>query len=569
MSDPYIIQYRDAIERGWIEIKGEKKRLVVGWKIKKVIDVLCSYLDDPRFIFEPKDCYKRFKFMESFCLQGYAPYYNKPIELMLWQKAFFEAIYSFREKTTGHLLINEALLEVGRKNGKSTMIAADMNANLFVADGGRQYIICSNDEKQCNLIFNETKHMRQRLDVKNEITNDNLVEIKNNAKNIKITKMSSKTQNKDGRNCIGAVVDEIHDMKDDEIVEAVKRSMSTHDERLLVMVSTNGFINDGFMDKQLKFANAWLSGELEDSIAIHYLPFLYECDDPVEDVWGDQENWQKANPSLIYGVKKYQFLQESILKAQLDKQSSIHMRTKDFNIKVGNSEQWVESSLYDYECEPFTLEDYRGQYCIGAVDLSDTGDITVSAICFYNKETNEKKVVMQFFIPEAKLKKKTEDFGAKYDEWTQMINPQTKEPYILVCKGNRINQKDVADWFQRLRDRYQIETFLIGYDKWNGALFEHWCSKKNGYGFELEIIRQGKYLSFPMKMVERDLSDRLINYGDNPVLKWCFSNTAAKVDGDSIQPVKMDGLYYRKIDGVVTLIMLYATFDKSEFFIGG
>ena len=101
MNKPYIVQYRDAIERGWIDINGEQIRLVVGWKIKKVIDILCSYLDDPRFIFEPKDCYKRFKFMEAFCLQGYAPYYNQPIKLMLWQKAFFEAIYSFRERATG------------------------------------------------------------------------------------------------------------------------------------------------------------------------------------------------------------------------------------------------------------------------------------------------------------------------------------------------------------------------------------------------------------------------------------------------------------------------------------
>ena len=48
-----------------------------------------------------------------------------------------------------------------------------------------------------------------------------------------------------------------------------------------------------------------------------------------------------------------------------------------------------------------------------------------------------------------------------------------------------------------------------------------------------------------------------------------FSNTSAKIVGDSIQPEKMDGLYSRKIDGVVTLIMLYATLDKSEYYLGG
>ena len=127
---PYIIQYKEAIERGWIEIEGVRTRLVVGWKIKKVIDILCSYFDDERFYFDPTYCYKKIKFMETLCLQGKAPFYNAPLKLMLWEKAFMEAIYSFREKATGHLLINEALLEVARKNGKTTFIAGDCNADL-------------------------------------------------------------------------------------------------------------------------------------------------------------------------------------------------------------------------------------------------------------------------------------------------------------------------------------------------------------------------------------------------------------------------------------------------------
>ena len=560
---PYIVQYKEAIERGWIDIEGEQKRLVVGWKIKKVIDILCGYLDDPRFIFEPTECYKRFKFMETLCLQGYAPYYNKPIKLMLWQKAFFEAIYSFKEKATGIRLINEALLEVGRKNGKSTMVAADMTTNLFLSKGCN-YIIGSNNDVQARLIFDETKHMRSRLDTKNEVTSDNLVQIRNDKNNVKIFRLSSQSRSKDGFNSIGAVLDEVHDMKDDDLAEAIKRSMSTHDEHLFIMVSTNGFINDGFFDKQLRYANAFLNEEIDNP---HFLPFLFEQDSE-EEVWsGDREIWQKANPSLIYGVKKYQFLEESILKAQLDRESRIHCLTKDYNIKVGNSAQWLESSTYDYEQEEWTLNDFKGQLGICATDLSDTGDLTTASVLFMKPEDNTKYVVLQFFIPETKLKDK--DNGARYLEWSRMINHQTGEPYVIVCKGNRINQKDVADWYQRLRDRYQIEPYTIGYDKWHSDMFLHWCDKKTGYGFRTEMILQGKYLSFPMKMVERDLTDRLINYGGNPVLKYCFSNCSAKIVGDSIQPEKMDGLYSRKIDGVVTLIMLYATLDKSEFYIGG
>lgn len=72
-------------------------------------------------------------------------------------------------------------------------------------------------------------------------------------------------------------------------------------------------------------------------------------------------------------------------------------------------------------------------------------------------------------------------------------------------------------------------------------------------------------MSFPMKMVERDLNARLINYGNNPVMKHCFGNISAKIINDSmIMPEKIGGQYSRKIDAVVALIILYATLEKNE-----
>lgn len=557
---PYIVQYADAIKRGYVEINGHRVKLVVGSKIKKAINKLMAYFDDPTIEFNPAQCYKGFEFMETLCLQGQAPYYNQPLKLMLWQKAFYEAIYSFYDKQTGFRLINEALLEVGRKNGKSTMIAGDVNKDLFIGEGGVNYCCCSNDDRQAKLIWSEVAGMRKRLDIKDEITSNNLVEIKNDQKNIKVLRLSSKTQNKDGFNFIKAYQDEAHDCKDDEIVEAVQRAMSTHDEHLFITVSTNGFLNDMYFDKKLKYANSWLDDEIEDK---HYLAFLFEQDDEAE-VWaGDCELWQKANPSLIYGVKKYSFIEQSIKKAQIDKESRMHLLTKDFNIKCSNSKAWLTLEEYDYPQEEFTLNDFKNSVALGAVDLSDCGDLTVCEVLFMKPNSNVKYVVCQFFIPESKLEDK--DNGAKYKEWANTINPQTGQPYITVIKGNKINQKAVADWFQMLRDIYNIETIMIGYDPWHSDVFLMWLDKKTGYGFNsMKIYQNSKLMSYPMKTVERDLQAKNINYGNNPVMKYCFNNMSAKIVGDLIMPEKIDGQYSRKIDGVVALIILYATLEKNE-----
>ena len=560
VTNSYIYKYNEAINKGVIEIDGQEVKLFVGSKIKKVMRKLMSYFNDDRIIFNPTECYKRFKFQETLCMQGKAPYYNKPLTLMLWQKAYYEAIYSFYDKKTGLLLINEAFLEVGRKNGKSTMVAADVLTDLFIGEGGIDICCCSNDDRQAKLIWSEVAGMRARLDAKDEITCHTITEIRNKIKNIKVLRLSSKTQNKDGFNFKKAKQDEAHDCKNDDIAEAVLRSMSTHDWYLYETVSTNGFLNDMYYDKKLKYANEWLNDEIDD---IHFLAFLFEMDDEAE-CWGDIELLQKANPSLPYGVKKYDFLQKSRQKALIDKESRMHFLTKDCNIKCSNSKQWLTLEEYDYKQEPFTLDDFKGCVALGSVDLSDCGDLTVAEALFMRRGDNIKYIVPQFFIPESKLLQKDE-YGSKYSEWANTINPVTGMPYVTVVKGNKINQKHVADWYQSLRDKYGIETIMIGYDRWHSDVFLQWCDKKTGYGFNtMKIDQNSKLMSFPMKTVERDLGARLINYCNNPVMKYCFNNTSSKIVNDLIMPEKINGQYSRKIDGVVALIILYATLEKNE-----
>lgn len=560
-KNSYINQYNEAIKKGFIEINGQQHRLVVGSKIKKALKILMSYFDNPAIEFNPTECYKRFKFEETLCLQGQAPYYNHPIQLMLWQKAFYEAVYSFYDKATGKLLITEAFLEVARKNGKSTMVAGDFNTDLFIGQGGVNYCVCSNDDRQAKLIWQEVAGMRQRLDQKNEVTSQNLTEIRNDAKNIKVFRLSSKSKNTDGFNLVKACLDEAHDAKNADLANAAKRAMSTHDERLFITVSTNGFLNNMYYDKQLEQANAWLDGDLDNP---RYLAFLFEMDDENEVFSGDRDLWQKANPSLIYGVKKWSFIEDNMLKAQIDKEERMHLLTKDFNVKVSNSKAWLMLEEYDYEQQQFKLSDFSKCIALGAVDLSDCGDLTVAELMLMRKGDPTKYIVPQFFIPSSKLEN-DKDNGAKYKEWSETINPVTGEPYVTVIKGNKINQKHVADWYQALRDKYQIETMCIGFDPWHSDVFLMWTDKKTGYGFDtMKIYQNSKLMSYPMKTLERDLSAKLVNYANNPVLKYCFGNTAAEIKNDLIMPCKIDGQYSRKIDGVVALIILYATLEKNE-----
>ena len=563
IKNSYLYQYNEAIKRGWVEIDGERVRLVVGSKIKKVMSKLMGYFEDERLYFDPTECYKRFKFQEKLCLQGKKPYYNVPIKLMLWQKAIMEAVYSFKLRETGRRAINRCLIEVGRKNGKSTWMAGDINTDVFIGEGGVRICCASNEDKTAKFIWDEVKGMRTRLDLKNELTSYNRTEIRNDKKDIAVVRMSGRSVN-DGDNFYKVYQDEGWDCKTEELPEACERSASTNDDYLYFIVSTNGPLNDLWFDKQLAYAYAWLNDEIDD---LNYVAFLYEQDDEAEIDSADRDLWQKANPSLIYGVKKWSFIEKSKKKAEVDKESRLHLLCKDFNIKVSNARAWMEYREYTYEQKPFTLQEFIGAICIGGVDISDRGDLTVATALFMRKGDATKYVVTQPFIPESKLTDK--DNGAKYQEWAKTINPVTGMPYVIVVKGNNIDTKAVVDWYQSLRKKYGINPLSIGYDPWNADTFLVWCDRQTGMDFKTTQIYQNiKGMSYPMKTVERDIQRKLINFANNPVMEYCFGNISAVLKSQNgkeyIMAEKIDGKYERKIDCVISMIIAYATLIKNE-----
>jgi phage terminase large subunit-like protein len=83
------------------------------------------------------------------------------------------------------------------------------------------------------------------------------------------------------------------------------------------------------------------------------------------------------------------------------------------------------------------------------------------------------------------------------------------------------------------------------------------------YGFDTEMISQGRALSNAIKLVEAELKSRVINYRANAVDKWCLLNCCCEVDNiGNIQPVKTRTQKSKRIDGAVTLIMLLEMYRR-------
>ena len=542
----YLEEYWDLIKR---------KEIVVGHWIRAEVRNLIEDLD--LYEYDTEEAHKRIRFMESMCLQSKQPYYMKPLELMPWQKAFWEAVYSFR--MDGRRRFTEGLLEIARKNGKSTMLAADAMYDLFVGEGGTDICCASNDDKQCRIIFDEIKGMRSRLDPKKLITGQNLTQIFNKPNNITVFKLSTRMPNLDGFNISKTYLDESHDIAEEngqsKLAEACWRGMSSKEKPLFINSTTQGFNRDCYLDKRIQKAKGVISGEIDDP---RFIAFLFE-QDTEQEIWQDERSWEKSNPSIRYGVKKIDRLRGDVEDAKRDKATRIHLLTKDFNIPQSTATSWLMLEDYDYPQEAFDLEDFRGAFCLGAVDLAATTDLANAKVMLMKPGDRTKYILSMYFIPENKLKiADDKDAGAEYENWA-------REGLLTIHEGNEIDISAVADWFYMLNKKYGIKPYKIGYDQRYAKTFLDRCEE---YGFDTEMLLQGRELSNAMKLTEAELKSKAVNYQNNKMDKWNLKNCCCKVDNvGNIQPVKARGQHSMKIDGAVTLVMIYEMFRryKSDF----
>lgn len=544
----YLEEYYDLIQRG---------EVVVGYWIRKEIQNLIDDLDNPEFYYDTTYAHKRIRFMETMCLQSKYPYFGKPLQLMPWQKAYIECLYSFYMTDTKLRRFVESILEIARKNGKSTLLAGDGNTDLFLGEG---LSICtaSNDDRQARLIWKEIAEMRSRIDPKKSITSQNLSEIRNNLKNNVVVRISSKTQNKDGQLFTKFYQDESHDVDEEngncEVAEAGWRSMSTVDDPLFINCTTQGFSREGcYLDKKIERAKKIIEGEIDD---VHFLPFLYEQDSEQE-IWTDESSWEKSNPSLRYGVKKIAKLRRDVDIARTDKETRIHLLTKDFNIKSSSAIQWLKIEDYTYPQEVKSLEDFRGCVCLAGLDCSQTTDLTNLKLLFMRPNDPTKYVFSHYWIPEQKLKDSADrSAGAKYEEWSQ-------KGYMTICKGAIIDLTEVTKYILQLKKQYGITVMKCGYDKAYAREFEQSIDAVSEY--IREPINQ-KLLSTPMKWCEKDFEKHIINFGNNPVDAWCLGNACCYIDGHENYSCKKSSAA-KRIDGAVVFLILYATLMKfnSEY----
>lgn len=548
-----MLQYREAIRRGVI---------VAGIELITELDNLIEDLNNPRYIYDTTDAEIRIDFMENCIRLTKSPFYNKPMKLMLWQKAFIEVVYSFKmadefytdssgqQKNVDRF--KKILLLIARKNTKSETCSALTLTEGVVGNEGADLVCSSNDDTQASILYDAIDTMRTLIDPDNLDTRKNIKCIKILPTNSKIFKLSDRTRNKEGRNIDFAVIDEVHEMLTNVIIKSIEQSQSLKDSPKLIEITTEGFVNDGALDAELKICRAIINKEDDGISAERTLPWLYTQDNEQE-IWTNERSWEKSNPTLGT-VKRWSYLREQVDKAKKSKADRIFVLAKDFNFKQNSAQAWLNTEDYKYSAV-YDLESFRGALCLGGVDLSETTDMTSAKILLMRKDDRTKYIYQHYWIPESKLESADDkNAGAKYREWA-------KDGNLTICEGNDIDLSLVADWFYTLYKDYGIRLYKCGYDV---KFSKEFIRRMEEYGFETEIILQNKItLSNAMKLCESDLKAQYINYNENEIDAWCLGNAAMEIDNvGNVQAVKIAGQPGKRIDGAVTLIIVYEMYRR-------
>nr|WP_315022907.1 terminase TerL endonuclease subunit [uncultured Aminipila sp.] len=540
--------------------------IIIGQELMTELDFLIADIDSGEYIFNTTEAHKRIKFIETKCKHFEAPYAGKPFILELFQKAFIEAIFSFymfdEDEQEVVRRFQEVLYLVGRKNGKTPLIGAICLSEWFCGETGKKIMCASNDYDQADLMFQAINSMREESKTLERVTRKNIKGIffgnpKQKKKKGKfsyqnkgsIKKLSAKSGAKEGRNLGVGAVDEVFEMKDDTTVMPIKQALSTQKEPLYFELTTEGFTNDGYLDKRLIEARQVLRGEI---VRKRWLIWLY-TQDSEEEVWQDETSWNKSNPGLGT-IKKKSFLRRMLEESKGNPSRRAFVLAKDFNIKQNAAIAWLTPDEILNE-ETFDLEDFKNGYYIAGSDFAETTDLCASTILLYKDKTKFNHTM--YWITKNKLEHN--DDGIDYYD-------MAKKGHVRIVESTNIDTSIVADYQWELYTKYGLKPYKSGYDRRFATAYKNKFKDYFGDDILMDILQTAPILHNPMKTVENDLRNKKHNYNNNPVTMYCLKNTGFKLDSKGfMQPTKISS--NRRIDGAASTVTAQATYNSvaAEF----
>lgn len=555
----YILTYYQQIKDG---------RITVGKWVNLIYQRLVEGLESKEYSYDAKKAHHAIDWIEAHCFHTEGDLAPNPLRLELWQKAFLSAVFGLVDDG-GTRHFREILLVIGRKNGKS-LLGAAIARYIWCTDGfGTRVYNIAPKLDQAEIIYNSIWTMTQldpEWQEKNRLNHERdssrrkineedptqerhrMTDLYIPATNSTVKKIAMASKKSDGFNPSATFCDEIASWEGDKGLkqyEVLKSGMGARSQSLLISMTTSGYINDSIYDELVKRSTRFLLGDSKEK---RLLPFIYMIDDLEK--WNDINELRKSNPNLGVSVKADYLLEEiAIAEGSLSKKSEF--LTKYCCIKQNASTAFLRSEDVA-KCigEHLDLNDFRGSYCVGGIDLSRTTDLT--ACCVVIEKKKKLYVFAKFFLPSERIDEATARDGVPYRAYVQRG--------ILQLSGeNFVDYQDCFDWFKMLVEEYEILPLKVGYDRYNS---QYLTKSMQQYGFNMDDVFQGENLTGILDILYGEICNHNLCIGDNDLLKIHLLDSAVKQNSDTMRKrlCKVSGNVH--IDGTAALLDALCVRDK-------
>lgn len=513
----------------------------------------------------------------SYCLHLEGPKAGTPIVLEPFQQFDLGSIFGWVDKTSGLRRFEKAYIQEARKNGKS-IVCSGIGLYLMCGDGEEtpQVYCAAVDRGQAGVIYDAAQAMawkspdiRKRLKIRN-------YKISHVTRGGKMIPLSKDTQNKDGFNPSGALIDEYHAHSTSQIYDLIWSAWGQRAQALMMIITTAGFETvENPCYKEYEYCKSILSRSIKNE---RYFVMIRELD-PKDDEH-DSKVWIKANPlraATPEGLAR--------LKEQHDEAFDSGIPEKVRNFRVKNLNKFVNESEASYMGERIQkwnllsvprdefLKMTKGKKTIVGVDLSKSVDLTACAFLFVldfkdawiekveDKEIKHPEVIKiaicaHGFMPEASVIKHEKTDKIPYREWAQA-------GWLTVTEGEVTDYVAIKSYIEdcELVNDWKMHEFT--YDPYNATSMANALQRE---GVTVVQIRQGvQTLSEPTKKLRDLVALGNVTHDGSPLLTWCLENAREVQDNnENIKLSKKNASDTKRIDLAAAAIDALVRLDSLK-----
>lgn len=470
------------------------------------------------------------------------PLMGKPFLLEPWQKFVIYNLMGFYYKGTNERRYKEAFIQIGRKNGKTSLIAGLAWAvSILQKDSGSKTYIVANAMKQSLEAFNfitfSLKYQRiadqfQIVDnsfehrIKYLFTKDGRPD-----GSIEIIALPTNPDSQDSFNCNFAIADEVAAYKKPAQYNRFKEAQKAYTNKLMIGITTAGDNINSFGYRRQEYGVSVVNGTNPDDSLFVLIARADENENGEVDYLNPIQH-KKAN--LSYGVTiRPEDMMNDARQAQRDPQQRKDFLSRSLNRYTNSLKSW------------FDIEEFRnsdGQYTwtleelakmpidwYGGADLSRMHDLTAAALI--GQIDGVDIIITHAFFPRTQAVYKAEEDGIPIYEWAD-------NDWLTMCNGPTVNASDVVNWFVEMRERgFKIRQ--VGHDR-KFAGEDYFPLMKKAH-FSIIDQPQLYYLkSQGFRHIEKAAKDGKLYYMHSTAYEYCVSNVRGQERVD-------DAVAYEKI----------------------